>query len=42
MLAAVGKGNRIVTLDIPGTPWETPHLAVQLERWKQDGRMSAC
>lgn len=27
MLAAVGKGNRIVTLDIPGTPWETPQLA---------------
>ena len=22
MLAAVGKGNRIVTLDIPGTPWK--------------------
>lgn len=38
MLAAVGKGNRIVTLDIPGQPWETPQLASQLERWKQDGR----
>ncbi|RWR00775.1 50S rRNA methyltransferase [[Pantoea] beijingensis] len=38
MLAAVGKGNRIVTLDIPGHPWETPQLAHQLERWKQDGR----
>lgn len=38
MLAAAGKGNRIVTLDIPGQPWDTPHLAVQLERWKQDGR----
>ncbi|MGV3346343.1 23S rRNA (pseudouridine(1915)-N(3))-methyltransferase RlmH [Enterobacteriaceae bacterium LUAb1] len=38
MLAAAGKGNRIVTLDIPGQPWETPQLAVQLERWKQDGR----
>ncbi|MFS2223607.1 23S rRNA (pseudouridine(1915)-N(3))-methyltransferase RlmH [Pantoea sp. B65] len=38
MLAAVGKGNRIVTLDIPGHPWETPQLAGQLERWKQDGR----
>ena len=38
MLAAVGKGNRIVTLDIPWTPWETPQLAQQLERWKQDGR----
>nr|WP_255694176.1 23S rRNA (pseudouridine(1915)-N(3))-methyltransferase RlmH [Pantoea sp. MHSD4] len=38
MLAAVGKGNRIVTLDIPGQPWETPQLAQQLERWKLDGR----
>ncbi|PKH20519.1 23S rRNA (pseudouridine(1915)-N(3))-methyltransferase RlmH [Enterobacterales bacterium CwR94] len=38
MLAAVGKGNRIVTLDIPGQPWETPQLAMQMERWKQDGR----
>ncbi|TBM10555.1 23S rRNA (pseudouridine(1915)-N(3))-methyltransferase RlmH [Hafnia paralvei] len=38
MLAAVGKGNRIVTLDIPGKPWDTPELASQLERWKQDGR----
>ncbi|WP_053146135.1 23S rRNA (pseudouridine(1915)-N(3))-methyltransferase RlmH [Erwinia billingiae] len=38
MLAATGKGNRIVILDIPGQPWETPHLATQLERWKLDGR----
>ncbi|CAK9885750.1 MAG: Ribosomal RNA large subunit methyltransferase H [Candidatus Erwinia impunctatus] len=38
MLAAVEKGNRIVTLDIPGQPWETPQLATQLERWKLDGR----
>lgn len=38
MLASVGKGNRIVTLDIPGSPWETPALALWLERWKQDGR----
>ena len=38
MLAAVGKGNRIVTLDIPGKPWDTPQLAQQLTQWKQDGR----
>lgn len=38
ILAAVGKGNRIITLDIPGIPWNTPQLAQQLERWKQDGR----
>lgn len=38
MLAAVPKGNRIVTLDIPGKPWNTEQLAEQLERWKHDGR----
>ena len=37
MLAAAGK-NRSVTLDIPGKPWDTPQLARELERWKQDGR----
>lgn len=38
MLAAVNKGNRIVILDIPGAKWDTPQLAIQLERWKTDGR----
>lgn len=38
MLAAIGKGNRIVTLDVPGKPWDTSQLAHELERWKQDGR----
>lgn len=38
MLAAVSKGNRIITLDIPGTPWTTQQLAAQLNQWKQDGR----
>lgn len=38
MLAAIHKGNRIVTLDIPGKPWDTPELAQQLEHWKQEGR----
>ncbi len=27
-----------MTLDIPGKPWDTPQLARELERWKQDGR----
>ncbi|MFS1425598.1 23S rRNA (pseudouridine(1915)-N(3))-methyltransferase RlmH [Shewanella sp. 10N.286.48.B5] len=26
------KGNRIVTLDIPGRKWDTPQLAEQLEK----------
>ncbi|QIQ21648.1 23S rRNA (pseudouridine(1915)-N(3))-methyltransferase RlmH [Zophobihabitans entericus] len=38
MLSACGKGNKIITLDIPGKPWDTPELASQLERWKLDGR----
>lgn len=38
MLAAVGKVNRIITLDIPGTSWTTRQLAEQLDQWKQDGR----
>lgn len=37
-LAALAKGARVVTLDIPGKPWTTPQLAQQLEAWKQDGR----
>jgi len=37
-LAALAKGARVVTLDIPGKPWTTPQLAQQLESWKQDGR----
>ncbi|WBA15450.1 23S rRNA (pseudouridine(1915)-N(3))-methyltransferase RlmH [Salinivibrio proteolyticus] len=38
MLAAVNRGSRIVTLDIPGRPWDTPQLAEQLEKWKLDAR----
>ncbi|TAA43711.1 23S rRNA (pseudouridine(1915)-N(3))-methyltransferase RlmH [Corallincola spongiicola] len=38
MLAAVGKGNRIVTLEVTGKDWTTPQLAQQLDRWKLDGR----
>ncbi|EKO3989226.1 23S rRNA (pseudouridine(1915)-N(3))-methyltransferase RlmH, partial [Vibrio fluvialis] len=38
MLAAVPKGNRIVTLDIPGKRWDTEQLAAQLESWKMDAR----
>jgi len=38
MLAAIPKGNRIITLDIPGKQWNTHQLANQLETWKLDGR----
>ncbi|MEJ1268594.1 23S rRNA (pseudouridine(1915)-N(3))-methyltransferase RlmH [Pantoea ananatis] len=38
MLAATGKGNRIVTLDIPGQPGKPHSWRSGWERWKQDGR----
>lgn len=38
MLAAVAKGNRIITLNIPGQSWDTATLAHQLQRWQQQGR----
>ncbi|MFM2482222.1 23S rRNA (pseudouridine(1915)-N(3))-methyltransferase RlmH [Celerinatantimonas sp. YJH-8] len=37
-LAAIGRGNRVVTLEVNGKPWDTPQLAKQLESWKMDGR----
>ena len=37
-LAAIPKGNRIVTLEVTGKPWDTPQLARQLDAWKMDGR----
>jgi 23S rRNA (pseudouridine1915-N3)-methyltransferase len=38
MLAAVAKGNHIISLDLPGKNWTTPELAEQLCKWQLDGR----
>lgn len=38
MLAAVGKGDRIVTLEVTGKPWSTSQLAARLAHWQMDGR----
>ncbi|GGD75845.1 23S rRNA (pseudouridine(1915)-N(3))-methyltransferase RlmH [Lacimicrobium alkaliphilum] len=38
MLAAIPKGNRIVTLEVTGKPWSTDNLAEQMRRWQMDGR----
>lgn len=38
MLAAIGKGNKIVTLEVTGKPYSTPQLAQRLEKWQMDGR----
>ncbi len=37
-LAAIPKGNRIVTLEVTGAPWDTPKLAKTMESWQMDGR----
>lgn len=37
-LAAIPKGNRIVTLEVTGRPWDTPTLARNIANWQMDGR----
>lgn len=38
MLAAIGKGDRVVALDVLGKPWSTPQLAQELAQWQQGGQ----
>ncbi len=37
-LQAIGKGDRVVTLEVTGRAWDTPTLAKQLSHWQMDGR----
>ncbi|CAD2225122.1 conserved hypothetical protein [Pseudoalteromonas sp. 3J6] len=37
-LAAIPKGNRIVTLEVTGKPLDTHQLAKNMEKWQLDGR----
>ena len=37
-LAAIPKGNRVVTLEVTGVPWDTPKLAKTMQSWQMDGR----
>lgn len=37
-LAAIPKGNRLVTLEVNGKPWDTPTLAQNMQKWQMDGR----
>lgn len=37
-LAAIPKGNRIVTLEVEGKAWTTSQLANHLTKWQLDGR----
>lgn len=38
MIEAIPKGNRIVTLEVTGKPWDTHQLAKRMNRWQMDGR----
>lgn len=37
MLAAIGKGDTVIALDVKGKPWSTEQLAEQLAGWKMSG-----
>jgi 23S rRNA (pseudouridine1915-N3)-methyltransferase len=38
MLAKIPADNWVVALDLPGKPWSTPQLAVELGNWQLAGR----
>ncbi len=38
MLAAVGPGDLVVTMEIKGKPWSTEKLAENMGEWLQSGR----
>ncbi|KDE40368.1 MAG: 23S rRNA (pseudouridine(1915)-N(3))-methyltransferase RlmH [Nitrincola lacisaponensis] len=37
MLAAIGKNERVIALDVKGKPWSTEQLASQAEDWRMAG-----
>src|SRR5690625_3986910 len=37
MLAAIGKGDRVVALEVTGRAWSTEDLAQQLSQWRMSG-----
>lgn len=37
MLAAIGKGDKVVALEVNGRPWSTEQLAQQLDDWRMTG-----
>ncbi|MBS3804996.1 MAG: 23S rRNA (pseudouridine(1915)-N(3))-methyltransferase RlmH [Oleiphilaceae bacterium] len=38
VLAACGKSDRVIALEVDGRAWSTEKLAAQLTDWQQDGR----
>ena len=37
MLAAIGKNERVVALDVKGKPWTTEQLGKHAENWRMEG-----
>jgi 23S rRNA (pseudouridine1915-N3)-methyltransferase len=37
MLAAIGRGEQIIALDVRGKPWSTEQLAENMASWKMSG-----
>lgn len=37
-ISAIGKGNRVIALEVLGKQWSTKQLATEIEQWKMDGR----
>lgn len=38
LLAATKAGDRLIALDIKGSPWSTDELARQMQQWHHEGR----
>ncbi|UTF59795.1 23S rRNA (pseudouridine(1915)-N(3))-methyltransferase RlmH [Gilvimarinus sp. DA14] len=38
MLAAIGRSDRVIALEVTGRNWSTEQLAGKLEDWRMDGR----
>ncbi len=38
MLAAIGRTDKVIALDVQGRNWSTEQLAGKLENWRMDGR----
>jgi len=36
-LAAIGKGDHVIALDVKGKPWSTEQLAQQMTQWRMSG-----
>jgi len=38
IIAAIGKGNKVIALEVKGKPWSTEQLADQMRSWLQGGQ----